>query len=145
VLRLDPDIWPQTIQQFQRCGRGERECVTYWVGPLDDSERVDLAVHPIHTARAGHYQVNDAWLTTFWFRLANERRSVRAQVHTHGGTAWHSKTDDDWPLIQTAGFLSLVVPDFAMTPFDQRLVHVARLERGGQFARVALDDVVREG
>jgi len=39
---------------------------------------------------------------------------VRAQVHTHPGSAFHSATDDAYPMVQTSGFLSLVIPNFAL-------------------------------
>ncbi len=38
------------------------------------------------------------------------------QVHTHPTEAWHSKEDDHFPISTQRGSLSLVIPDFAMTP-----------------------------
>jgi hypothetical protein len=36
-----------------------------------------------------------------------------AQVHTHPGRAFHSWTDDEWAIADSAGFFSVVVPCFA--------------------------------
>ena len=35
------------------------------------------------------------------------------QVHTHPTSAFHSSTDDHYPLVTLLGALSLVLPDFA--------------------------------
>jgi hypothetical protein len=35
------------------------------------------------------------------------------QVHTHPSDAYHSSTDDHFPLVTLCGALSLVIPDFA--------------------------------
>jgi hypothetical protein len=41
-----------------------------------------------------------------------------AQLHAHPGEAYHSDTDDTYPIMAQAGGLSLVLPDFAVRPFD---------------------------
>lgn len=69
--------------------------------------------HPLHERSPFGYEVEDGWLTEFWKTLAAAHRSVKAQVHTHPGRAFHSATDDEWPIVSQPGFLSLVVPDFA--------------------------------
>jgi hypothetical protein len=40
-----------------------------------------------------------------------------AQLHSHPGQAYHSETDDTFPIATTAGAFSLVIPDFAVQPF----------------------------
>lgn len=40
-------------------------------------------------------------------------KTIAAQVHAHPGEAYHSKTDDTFPLVTLRGSLSVVVPDFA--------------------------------
>ena len=56
--------------------------------------------------------------------------SVRVQVHTHAGEAFHSATDDKWPVVATPGFISLVIPNFAMGPigFDGTFLAELRVE-----------------
>jgi hypothetical protein len=144
VLEVDATVCAKTIEQFRRCGEGRRECVAYWVALLLTADRIDGVVHPDHSAMPWHYRVDDAWLSAFWGRLARERRTVRAQVHTHGGRAGHSETDDEFPAVHEAGFLSLVLPRFAMGPLDPAAVYVARYERGGGWSRHSLEDTVTE-
>jgi len=74
----------------------------------------------------GGYQIDDQWLTTFWFALARRRRSVRVQVHTHPRKALHSPTDDAWALIDTPGFLSLVIPQYGLGPVGLDNAYLAK-------------------
>ncbi len=47
-------------------------------------------------------------------RAFYERGEIAAgQVHTHPTAAYHSSTDDHYPLVTLRGALSLVIPDFA--------------------------------
>lgn len=144
MLQLTSDVWSRTLDAVRACGAGRRECVVYWLGPLSDPNLVDMVVHPQHTAEPWHYRIDDRWLTALFVRLAREQRSLRAQIHTHGGAAGHSKTDDDWPVIHTAGFLSIVLPAFGTKPFDPARVYVAELEAGGSWSRRNLSDTVAE-
>jgi hypothetical protein len=40
-----------------------------------------------------------------------------AQLHTHGFEAFHSKTDDTYPISHKVGFISIVIPFFARKKF----------------------------
>src|SRR5437764_13990209 len=40
-----------------------------------------------------------------------------AQLHSHPDEAYHSRTDDTYPIATTIGSLSLVIPYFAREPF----------------------------
>lgn len=125
MLQLGSGVWAATLAQLRSCGAGRTECVTFWTGPAEEPDRVDRMVHPIHTATPAHYAPDPRWLHQFFVDLRRERRSARGQVHTHGFRASHSPTDDAYPLVSTAGFLSLVVPRFAMrqpTPDELFLV-----------------------
>lgn len=46
-----------------------------------------------------------------WLYENSERLAI--QVHSHPTEAYHSDTDDAFPMVTTRGGLSLVVPDFA--------------------------------
>jgi hypothetical protein len=113
-LVLGEGLLRETFTTFKRCGAGKRECVVYWAGRQNTPGVVTLAIHPTHRAAQGLYEIDQAWLNRIWFELADEQLEIRAQVHTHQGQAFHSKLDDDWPLVQTVGFLSLVIPQFGL-------------------------------
>jgi hypothetical protein len=114
VLQVPEAILEQTFAQFRACGLGRAECVTWWLGPLAEPRVVAEVVHPLHTATAGGYDIAGPWQNEFWLRLASNELELRAQIHTHPGSAFHSSRDDSMAAIQTVGFLSLVIPDFGL-------------------------------
>lgn len=71
----------------------------------------------------------------------HERSEVLAgQVHTHPTSAYHSSTDNHYPLVTLLGGLSIVLPDFARNaPEDMEVWAWYRLAGYGQW-RPALDD-----
>jgi hypothetical protein len=77
---------------------------------------LDDLTHPRHRSYNGGLEVESAWITELWKVLAREGRGVRVQVHTHPGAAFHSASDDTWPVIHVPGFLSLVIPRFGLGP-----------------------------
>jgi hypothetical protein len=116
MIQVPEHMVSATFAFFRACGGGQRECVAYWLGPIAQPDIVNEVIHPEHMSARGGYQLSDAWLTRFWFDLARRGKSVRVQVHTHPHAAFHSATDDAWALVDTPGFLSLVIPNFGQGP-----------------------------
>jgi hypothetical protein len=50
-----------------------------------------------------------------------------AQIHSHPTEAFHSETDDDYPIVTTSGGYSIVVPNFASDPIDLKFWEVYQL------------------
>jgi len=96
--------------------------------------------HPIHQRSPFGYEVHDGWLTDFWKRLALSKQSIKAQVHTHPGEAFHSATDDHWPIVSQPGFLSIVIPDFAIGDVSLNSAWIGRLHEDGIWYSVATAD-----
>jgi proteasome lid subunit RPN8/RPN11 len=135
LLHLASDVLHKTFCTFRECGRGECECVAYWIGP-SESNAVNGVEHPIHQRSPFGYEINDRWLTDFWKRLAASKHSVKAQVHTHPGEAFHSATDDGWPIVSQEGFLSIVIPDFATGEISMKHAWIGRLRVDGTWCRL---------
>jgi hypothetical protein len=135
MLCVPQDVVRKTFHTFRDCGRGECECGVFWTGPAGD-KLVDGLEHPIHQRSPFGYEVDDAWLTEFWKHLAASRRSVKAQVHTHPGRAFHSKTDNDWPIVSQPGFISIVIPDFGMGEPSFEKGWVGHLGADGKWMRL---------
>lgn len=57
--------------------------------------------------------------------------SLIAQIHSHPTEAYHSDTDDAFPIVATVGGISIVVPDFAKGPVDLSTCAVYRLSDSG--------------
>jgi hypothetical protein len=65
------------------------------------------------------------------------------QVHTHPTTAYHSSTDDHYPLVTLLGALSVVLPDFARNaPADLEYWAWYRLAGYGIWEQVGKDTEV---
>jgi hypothetical protein len=114
VIALAPGILERSFEHLRRCGAGERECVVVWAGPLDQGGLVSEVIHPRHAGSAVRCDFDPGWIGEFWLELAKRNMTARAQVHSHPGRAYHSERDDAFALVQTSGYLSLVVPRFAI-------------------------------
>jgi hypothetical protein len=133
MLTVPARILQRSLEHLRACGRGRAECIVYWLGPLDHPDTIDEVVHPAHTATAGGYDVDGRWLNQLWLRLARERLELRAQVHTHPGAAYHSSRDDAMAALQTEGFLSLVIPEFALGGDPLTGAHLAERAADGRW------------
>ena len=127
TLKLSEGLLRETFTRLRACGACDRECVCYWSGPIDTPAVVDAVLHPRHTGHWGFYEVDGTWLNETWIELANSRRTIRVQIHTHAGNAFHSWLDDAFPIVQTPGLLSLVIPRFAHGPASFEDAYLARL------------------
>jgi len=68
-------------------------------------------------------------------KAVHERKEILgAQVHTHPTNAYHSSTDDAFPMVTLLGALSVVIPDFAVNaPKDIESWAWYRLSRKGKW------------
>jgi hypothetical protein len=62
---------------------------------------------------------------------------LRAQVHTHRGAAFHSPTDDRFPIVGEAGFTSLVIPHHAASN-DLDAAYLCQLGIDGRWRELAI-------
>ena len=136
LLRLAADVLLETFYTLRECGRGKCECAVYWTGP-SDSILVNGVEHPIHQRSPLGYEINDGWVTDFWKQLAVSKRSIKAQIHTHPDEAFHSATDDKWPIVSQIGFISIVIPRFAVGEPSLDDAWVGRLQTDGNWLRLA--------
>lgn len=132
-----------TFSELRRCGQGHRECQTLWASPWSQPDRITRVLHPDHAATATSFDLDDEALTALWIKLAQEDLGVRVQVHTHPGQAYHSGVDDRWPLIHTPGFLSLVIPRFAMGAGSLEHAYLAELGSDGRWRGVEVDSRIQ--
>ena len=97
-------------------------------------------IHPRHRSSFGGVILDNEWISRLWAELADQNLGVRVQVHTHPGKAFHSKTDDDYPLVHEAGFLSLVIPDFALGPVGFEQAYLTEIQPDGSWREVAIEE-----
>lgn len=116
ALKVSEGLLGETFAHLRLCGRGEVECVAYWAGPISEPNVASCLLTPRHVATPAFYEIDSSSLTAMWLRLALDELELRAQIHTHGGRAFHSATDDAYAIVQTEGFRSLVIPYSAFGP-----------------------------
>jgi proteasome lid subunit RPN8/RPN11 len=138
VKRLRKEVLEQAFEHLRACGAGRCECVGYLTGPVGDPALIDAVVHPRHTAGPGGYDLDSNAIAELWRGLVASERSIRIQVHTHPGAAYHSSRDDALALVHTPGFLSLVIPDFALGPVGFDGAFLARRTQDGRWVGVSL-------
>lgn len=133
-MRIPKDTFRIALKTMRECGRGRDECVVFLVerNPTQGLE----VVHPPHKSTGGGYEVDNGWLGEFAVRQTMEVLNVRAQVHTHPGRAYHSVTDDRYPMVGTVGFISVVVPWFAERFVRPTDVYVCELAADGTWQAV---------
>ena len=103
---------------LQEAGRSGNERFVLWSG---ETRGNNLFVRTLHAPRQTAYRLSSGLCVrvgadelhrlNVWLYEHGERLAV--QVHSHPTEAFHSETDDAYPMVTTRGGLSLVVPDFA--------------------------------
>lgn len=129
-------ILERTFELLRECGRQRYECQILWIGPWSNPQLVTSAIHPVHKVRGDGFELAGPWIAEFFRYLSNTRQGIRAQVHTHPGRAFHSLTDDTWPIVSTPGFLSLVIPKFAIGNVGFDGAYLAELGQDGAWREV---------
>jgi hypothetical protein len=138
--QLPRALLERTFLHFRNCGEGRRECQALWVGPWAHPHLITEVVHPRHNASPVGFQLENEWLSEFWTHLSVENLGIRVQCHTHPGAAYHSATDDAYPILHTPGFLSLVIPAFAAGPVGFDHAFLARIDEQGRWREVRIAD-----
>lgn len=141
-IRVPKKILGETFKTLRSCGKGKAECQVLWIGPWETPDLVDSIVHPVHRAHGAGFQLSDTWISEFFAWLSSTGHGVRLQVHTHPGRAFHSVTDDEWPMISTPGFLSLVIPSFAQNEVNLDQAFLAELGPGGKWREASMSRIV---
>jgi hypothetical protein len=126
----------ETFAILRSCGAGERECMVCWASPWSEPLRLTNVIHVQHCATAVIVEVDGLWLNRLWLDLADQGLGVRVQIHTHGAEAGHSEIDDAFPLIHEAGFLSLVLPDFAFGPIGFDRAYLTEIQPDGSWSQL---------
>jgi hypothetical protein len=130
----------QTFATFRSCGAGERECQLYWASSWTEPLTLTDLIHPKHQSSFHGVSLDNGSISSLWIDLADRGLGVRVQVHTHPGEAFHSPTDDAFPLIHETGFLSLVIPDFALGPVGFERAYLTEIQDDGSWQQVPISE-----
>jgi len=112
------ELADQTDALLREAGRSGVERFVLWSGTF---AQTTFQVRTLHMPRQTAYKSPDGLSVRIdgpelhrlnvWLYEHKERLAI--QVHSHPTDAFHSDTDDRYPMVTTRGGLSLVVPDFA--------------------------------
>lgn len=136
--RLENGVLEETFRHFRACGRGHSECQALWLSSWSQPDLITKVVHPKHDAHFGGFVLDDAWLSAFWLELGESNMGIRVQVHTHPGESFHSPTDDEFPIIHSIGFLSLVIPNFGLGPIGFEDAYLTKIQPDGRWQEVEI-------
>ncbi|MDQ3934435.1 MAG: Mov34/MPN/PAD-1 family protein [Actinomycetota bacterium] len=112
------EVVDQTLQPLQEAGNRGYEAFVLWGGHLVTAERFEFvsAYFPAQRTSRGKDGLLVVVEGDALFRVNRafyERGlTLAGQVHSHPTDAYHSDTDDTYPLMTLIGGLSGVVPDF---------------------------------
>jgi hypothetical protein len=117
-------------------GRQGYEGLVFFAGKLDGNlafltEAYVPEQKAYKTAHGLLVHVESEALHRFNAQLYEHSLRFIAQIHSHGESAYHSKTDDEHSMITVLGGLSIVVPHFASSPFSLSTCAFYRRTRDG--------------
>jgi hypothetical protein len=120
------EIISTTQSYLKKLGSENLEGIAYWTGIFKGSEAiVRNVIFPADYANnsAGSFAFSSVDLETA-FKVGNEihkrKEYLLLQLHTHPYEAFHSFTDNNYPISHRVGFISIVIPHFARFPMEDR-------------------------
>lgn len=124
VLIPERDVLAPTLKFLAERGKAGHEGFVVWGGRHIDERtmRITSCYVPEQTAQSTPdgllVRVDGEALFRMNRAFYNRGEVAAGQVHTHPTHAYHSSTDDHFPLVTLRGALSLVIPDFAADGMD---------------------------
>ena len=144
------ELCDATDGHLREAGLDGNERFVLWSGVVRDDR---LLVRTSHCPRQIAYslagglcvrvEADELHRLNVWLYENAERLAI--QVHSHPTEAFHSDTDDTYPMVTTLGGLSLVVPDFARYGVRGPRTALYRLSSEGwqRFSRIDARRVLR--
>jgi hypothetical protein len=137
----------QTEDVLRDAGRDGYEMFVLWSGAITGTV---FDVRTPHAPRQTSYKTEDGLLVRVdgdalhqlnsWLHHNNEVLGV--QIHAHPTDAFHSDTDDAFPIVTAVGGLSIVIPDFAQGGMLVNDTAAYRLTPSAAWKQVALRDIL---
>lgn len=126
-----------TEQALRESGAEGFERFVLWSGVRTSVETFDVrCVHSPEQTSSRHdggllVRIEGVALYRLNTWLFENQQILVAQIHAHPTDAFHSDTDDDFPIVTTLGGLSIVAADFCREPLFSQGTAVFRLSRRG--------------
>lgn len=109
----------EALAWLYKAGRRHVEGVALWAGVRDGNtiyiKRTIIPKQDAGSVEDGLiYVVRGEELHRIALDLFDSGMQLIAQIHSHPGEAYHSETDDAYPIVTVVGGISVVVPNFAI-------------------------------
>ena len=125
-----------TVEAIRSAGQGGYESFVLWSGTHDDDT---FTVAPSAYTRTNFLQtrcglcvrIDGSELHRLNVWLYEAEQVIGVQVHSHPSDAYHSETDDTYPIATLEGSLSVVLPFFGRDGWESRDIAVYRLGQDG--------------
>jgi hypothetical protein len=136
LISVSRAIVQETEGHLRRAGRRGLELFVLWSGTLSASE---FTVRTVHVPRQTSYRMKSGLMVRVegdalhrlnaWLYEHSEVLAV--QVHAHPTNAFHSETDDTYPIVTASGSVSIVAANFCRGGLISDASAVYRLGENG--------------
>jgi hypothetical protein len=111
------EVTKVTTTALRDAGEGGYELFALWTGVIQEQRFVVTNVHvprqySVRSDIGASVQVPGDELHRLNIWLFQHQQTLGVQVHSHPDAAYHSATDDSFPIVTVLGGLSIVVPHF---------------------------------
>lgn len=120
TFRIPREMLTDTLAVLRDAGRQGHEAFAVWGGTISNDRTAVTFGTVVAPKQTAHKTPDGLMVTVDGHALFTINRTLydrgeilAGQVHSHPTDAYHSSTDDHYPLVTLTGALSVVVPDFA--------------------------------
>ena len=135
-FRVEESALHETEKAIRSAGRDGYESFVLWSGTRDGDTFTVAEVHfpeqtsyKLRTGLCVHVDGPELHRINVW--LYEARQVIGVQVHSHPGNAYHSETDDAYPIATIEGSLSIVLPFFGRAGCKSSGIAAYRLGKDG--------------
>ena len=136
TFRIDASAVRETEEAIRSAGYEGYESFVLWSGKRGGGHT--FVVSKVHVPEQTAYKFDDGLCVrvdgpvlhrlNVW--LYEARQVIGVQIHSHPRRAYHSETDDTYPIATLEGSLSIVLPFFGRGGLRSPGIATYRLERG---------------
>jgi len=133
---VSSDLIRSTEKELKTAGKSGYELFVLWTGTISQE---GFVTRSMHVPRQTSYKLNAGLCVRVDGSVLHElnrwlyehQEFLGVQIHSHPSEAYHSDTDDAYPIVTTLGGLSIVVPDFCQGGFFSPGTVAYRLQPNG--------------
>ena len=134
-FRIKGSAIRETVEAIRSAGQNGYELFVIWSGTRDDDVFTVAKVHiPDQTSYKLYaglcVRIDGSELHRLNVWLYEAQQAIGVQVHSHPSDAYHSETDDTYPIATLDGSLSIVLPFFGRDGWESSDIAAYRLGQG---------------